>query len=240
MESGNITEFHLFPKLPLELQLMVWECTWPSSRVIEATYHEDQNAEHFRELTILRVGGSLTRFLKADLGSRILQDKPLEQCQNPIALSVCHISRQHTLKKYTLLRHAEFNAGSFYFNPKYDIIWLSRDFTDESCNLKNIKDYYGSQLHGIRNVLVEAIEWHDATAYRYTKNYLSPFGKIQNLLVLYGDFDDKGKFIVPGAKDISSLSQFYRNEYARLSAGENPGNGVSKHLHFITRKALAV
>ncbi|QKX54090.1 uncharacterized protein TRUGW13939_01173 [Talaromyces rugulosus] len=240
MESENPTTFHLFPKLPMELQLMVWEHTWPSSRVIEATHYEDQKAEEFRELAILRLGGSLPRFLKGDLGSRSLDDKPLEQCQNPIALQVCHISRQHTLKKYTPFRHAEFNAGSFYFDPQSDIIWLSQDFTDEPHNMENITDAYGSQLQSIRNVLVEEFEWNDSTAYRYTKDYLYPFGKIQNLLIVYGGFDDKGKLLVLCEKDIDFMSKYYRNEYARLVARENLDNGVSKNLHFITRRAQAV
>lgn len=215
MDSGYLTTFHLFPKLPMELRLMIWEFTWPPSRVIEATYYEDLDDEEFREITILRLGGSLSGFLKRDFGSRILQDKPLEDCdQYPIALEVCNESRRHTLKKYTALQHEEYRAGSFWFSPYYDFLWFSHDFTDEICNIGDIEDYYGDQLNLIENVLVEDTEWSYTTPADYTENYLCRFDNIKNLFVLCGTFDNNDRLVLPQT-NLLRLSGYDRNEYAR-------------------------
>jgi 2EXR family len=216
---------------------MIWEFTWPPPRIIEATYYEDLDAEEFRELTVLRLGGSLSTFLNAELGSRILQDKPLEDCQSPVALRVCNESRRHTLKKYIALRHAEYNAGSFFFSPDYDILWLSQDCTDESQNIEEIKDYYGDQLSLIKNVLVEEIEWSDITAADYIEKHLYPLDRIQNLFILFGSIDETGRLELQDTKELLSLVEYYRNEYARFAdRAAEQNSGVAKHIKFITSR----
>lgn len=242
MDSKDLTSFHLFPKLPLEIQLMIWEHTWPPSQVIEATYYEDLDAEEFTEVTMLRLGGCLTTFLKTGFGSRALEEKPLEKCESgPVALWVCSLSRQHTLKEYTALRHEKYDAGSFFFSPQHDFIWLSQDFTDEVENMDDILQYYDvSHLSQIRNFLTQEIDWDDITSTDYTSKFLSPFGKIQNLFVLYMYVQVNGKWVVPSAKDLLSLFDRYRSAYTRFAAWEDHGSGIAKQIQFITWQAKSI
>jgi hypothetical protein len=75
----------LFPTLPTEVRLMIWELTWPAARVIEAAYEplEDDDSEddddtddtddvedvgNNTEFTILRPTGSFTSFLQENFG----------------------------------------------------------------------------------------------------------------------------------------------------------------------------
>lgn len=219
---------------------MIWEFTWPPPRVIEATYYEDRDAEEFRELTILRISGSFLTFLKSDFGSRILEDQPMEDYQHPEALRVCSESRRHTLTKYTALRHAEFNAGSFYFSPSYDILWFSQDFTDELANNEEIEDYYGDQLRHIKNVLVEDLEWSGTTPADYTEKFLHRLGNIQNLIILFGSFGEKGRLELPDSKDLHYLVENYKEEYACFADKAEENSGVAKNIKFMTRRPQSV
>ncbi|CRG82926.1 hypothetical protein PISL3812_00273 [Talaromyces islandicus] len=223
----------------MEIRLMIWELTWPPPRVIEATYHEDLNAEEFKELTILRPCASLSTFLKHNIGIRILQDKAMEDCPNPVALQVCNESRRHTLRKYTALRHAEFKAGSFYFSPSDDILWFSHDFTDEERNIEEVEDHYGDQLHRIKNVLVEEIEWSGITPADYTEGFLYGLGNLQNIFLVYEIYDDNG-VLLPDARDLPSLFERYRYEYECFTDEADNDSGIAKHIKFLTRRIKSI
>lgn len=244
MDSSRLTEFHLFPRLPMELRLMIWEYTWPESRVIEATYYDDTTDDDGFELTVLRLGGSLSKFLSTDFGGRILQDGPLERSPPPVSLRVCRESRRHTLKEFIEMRHAKYDAGSFFFSPSHDVLWFSQDFTDEISNLREIEEYYGNQLHNVKNIMVEEVEWHEMTPARYTSDYLSPFVNIRNLFIYYGAMDyeafnwTNGVFYIPDFADIIGLSNWYSSEYARLAREANQGIEPSRRVRFITSQTL--
>jgi 2EXR family len=110
---------------------MIWEHTWPASRVIEVATCEDETAEEYTDVAILRFAGSLSSLLEEDFGTRVVEGEPLETSAPPVALQVCQESRTHTLIQYRIMEHTRSRQGSFYFNPRRDMLWLSFDFTDE-------------------------------------------------------------------------------------------------------------
>jgi hypothetical protein len=233
MDSGPLTTFHLFPKLPMELRLLIWEFTWPPPWIIEAINYEDRNAEEFRELAILRIWGSLLKCLSRTSLTR--KDEPLEDYQHPIALWVCNESRQHTLRRYTALQHAEFKAGSFYFSPDYDILWFSPGFTPGYGNIDEIEDYYGDQIHHIKNVMVDELERVFMTP--ADDNVFYRLGNIENLFILCETHEDYSQLVLPDTKDLLSLFEYNRNEYGCFMDKEDPNSGGAKHVNYITRRA---
>ena len=182
--------FHQFPKLSPELRLMIWERTWPTSRVIEGAICEDNTAEEYADVAILRFAGPLSLLLEGDFGTRIIEGKPLERCPPLMALQVCRESRSHTLSQYRIIEHKRSRQGSFYFNPYRDVLWLSFDFTDEPEYLRDLQHCYGEQLNAIETLLVEEIEWNNSTPAGYTFNYLVPFTGLKFILVLFSDNDE--------------------------------------------------
>jgi hypothetical protein len=88
---------------------MVWEETWPESRVIEAAYAEVSVASQLDDdcdgYIALRMTGRLSTWLKTDVSYSILEDAPLEECLDPVALWVCSESRAHTLRRFTCMRY---------------------------------------------------------------------------------------------------------------------------------------
>lgn len=135
--------FARFPRLLPEIRLMIWEATWLEPCIIEAAYADewvsdngvsvlnDDAAEHDRppvsdddsesddggEYVRLRLTCSLSTWLQTDIGPRILEDRPLEECLFPVALYVCCESWAHTLRQFTAARHSKLDTCAFYFNP---------------------------------------------------------------------------------------------------------------------------
>ncbi|KAB5511468.1 hypothetical protein GE09DRAFT_1164842 [Coniochaeta sp. 2T2.1] len=158
----RLDTFPFFPRLPPEIRLMIWEKTWPETRVIEAAYAEAvacKNADEPFERVALRMTGRLSTWLHTDVRCSILEDAPLEKCLDPVALWVCHESRTHTLRRFTRIVHSNIQAKPFYFRPDQDLIWLNADVTDDSLYQKELRDHYGEQLDKIERVLVEEEEW---------------------------------------------------------------------------------
>lgn len=199
--------FTVFPYLPPEIRLMIWECTWPAPRVIEAASHEtyedadetdDEDSEEtdedagYDEFTILRPGGSYSSFFtyNAFNGWRILDSPPLEQCPHPVALQVCHESRHHTLKEYTAMQHTKSTLGSFYFSPNRDFLWFCIDFTDEPKRVDDLKAFYGNQLQNFKRVLVMDIVWTEDMPSAYTRVFLAALGDLEEIRLVYYNSED--------------------------------------------------
>ncbi|CAD6446988.1 548c8ca1-dcab-4d66-83db-05603e4b4183 [Sclerotinia trifoliorum] len=189
LQAGHT--FHLFLKLSLELRLLIWEQTWPEPRLIEAAICEDETTIEYEDVAILRFAGSLSTLLDVNFGTRIIEQGPAVSCPPPVSLYVCHESRKHTLKQYRLMKHTNAKAGSFYFNPRHDVLWFSFDFTDEPDYLRDLLRCYGKQLNDIESVLVEEAEWEELTPARYKSNYLSRLRGLKSITVLFRDDEDK-------------------------------------------------
>lgn len=227
--------FHQFPSLPVEIRLMVWEYTWPMPRVIEAVSFEVFDDDDYEEFTILRPVGSISKFLNHRFEWRILESKPLESCPHPVALGVCHESRQHTLKHFLAMEHSKSDAGSFFFRPLHDLLWFSLDFTDEKERLQDLVHFYGDQLLCFQVVLVCEDDWITDTPYGYMSNYLSPMGPLEEIHIVYDELDGDGELVEPKAEDLSVHAQELKDEYADLIGNIHDGNVKAKHIRCLDR-----
>ena len=52
------------------------------------------------------------------------------------------------------MEHSQTTAGSFYFNPSLDVLFLSMDYTDDPYYSDQLEQFYEGQLNHIRTVLV--------------------------------------------------------------------------------------
>lgn len=144
---------------------MIWELTWPPPRLIEAglciVESDEEGVDSERVNSILQPGQSLSTALKGDLGCRVLEEGPFEKFPEPVALQVCQESRRHTLTPYLHLSHAYTLAGSFYFSPSRDVLYLMGvgDDEDEYCRLDELQACYGHQLNNFETVLVDETDW---------------------------------------------------------------------------------
>jgi 2EXR family len=196
---------------------MIWEHTWPEPQVIEAATYEDFLDSECIDVIFLRLAGPLPAFLQEDFGIRLLEDAPLEACPTPMALWVCHESRQHTLSQYRSMEHAEAAVGSFYFNPSRDILWFSIDFIDEDNNLRDLERYYEGQLDSFKTVLVEEEEWSNSTPVEYIETYLAPLRGIETIQLVYGDCEDDTDDILDiEDEELHSRADEYRAQYAEF------------------------
>jgi hypothetical protein len=216
---------------------MIWEHTWPAPRVIEAAIEDlekedDEDDEQEREeedddeddddedsppgFTLLRLAGSLSAFLECDFGHKILEEGPVEECPLPVALRVCHESRQHTLTQYILIQHAKLEA-SFYFNPYRDSLWFSMDFTDEPSYLRELKRYYGGQLGKFRTVLVDEGDWTEFSPAEYILDHITPLGGVKTVQIVYGNHDvDSGTLMMIDAKELHARADEHRAEFTEF------------------------
>lgn len=182
MEVGSgagSDDFTLFPRLPAEIRLRIWEMTWPSPRVVEhacrdnpeqpvsdsgsdSEAEEDLSGSHDpAEFDYLRLSGGLSHWLREDFSSRDETVNPLERCADPVALHVCAESRVHTLHRYTRMHHPQIETSAFYIDPRSDFLWLGHDF--ESEHVDELRRYYGPQVDTIERVIVEELGlWADS------------------------------------------------------------------------------
>ena len=97
-------QFTLFPKLPAELQLKVWNLITNQPRLIE--------------MENIKGGGRRTNSIQVTIQSR----------GPPTVLSVCHESRIESLKAYTKVSFNKYEKPeqnqSIYYNPEVDIVYF--------------------------------------------------------------------------------------------------------------------
>lgn len=178
---------------------MIWEYTWPAPRLIEPAFFDnpqvpeelDEEPEEPIEIVNLRLAGSLSTMLKEDLGSRILEDSPVEHCPDPVALQVCHQSRMHTLSRYRVIASL---ASPFYYHPQRDVIFFSVDFADDyDIHMPYLERYHETQLNTVETVLVMDAEWPDAPMEEeprhrgmdYTLDCISHLGGLKTIQILW-------------------------------------------------------
>ncbi|CAG8978003.1 hypothetical protein HYALB_00000672 [Hymenoscyphus albidus] len=206
-QHPSVTDsFHQFSKLVDEVRLMIWEFTWPTSRVIEAALfnnpegQEEESIEPF-EIVNLRLAGSLSTMLRQEIGCRVVEEGPMEQCPDPVALRICHQSRMHTLKRYRLMPSL---ARPFYYHPRRDILLLTVDVADDyPMHMPVLQRYHGTELNYLETILVSDGAWPETEAekrlqMRYALDYISHLGGLQTIQVLLGseesrDLDGEGK-----------------------------------------------
>ncbi|KAH8598430.1 hypothetical protein B0O99DRAFT_615115 [Bisporella sp. PMI_857] len=192
--------FYQFSKLTIEIRLMIWEYTWPEPRLIEASLfdnpeaqaemegQEEETEEPF-EIVNLRFAGSLSTMLKEDLGSRIVEDGPVEHCPAPVALQICQQSRMHTLSRYRVMTSL---AGPFYYHPQRDVIFFSVDVADDyPMHIPFLDRYHKTELNTLETVLVLESEWPDSPRKRgtgrggmdYTLDCISHLGGLKTVQI---------------------------------------------------------
>lgn len=175
--NRSFSEFSLFSRLPPEIRLMIWENTWPGPRAIEvasrpvedAQGEEDEGVPGIEALgddwsddeetdyIYLRPVCSLSTWLQHDFGARIIEEEPVEECPNPVALRVCHESRTLTLQRYSHIQHPNYASSSFYLDSGSDVLCLVADVDED--NLALLQRRYGDQLANISTILVEEMGW---------------------------------------------------------------------------------
>jgi hypothetical protein len=231
----------LFPKLPPEIRLMIWEHTWPAPRLIDAasyfptsvlTSETESDTSEEEVYTILHPVGSLSAALKEDRGWRILEG-PFKKCPEPVALQVCQESRRHTRTNYVYISHAYTPAGSFYFSPSRDVLYLlvgvgdeDTDVDDEDCPLQ---DSYAHQLDNVETVLIDDSGWFDVTPATYTKFLQTIFHGLKTIRIL---FTHGGKATL-NKEQIHECANQLRVDYAKLSL--RYPEWILKTLEFIDR-----
>lgn len=226
--------------LPTELQLIIWEYTWPTAQVIKAAswekfnnatpvklsdeIEEDKNsidAAVYMQFSILRPLGSLDTLLRRDFSSRPLEARyPLEECPPLIALWICHESRMHTLREYALIQHPDSPEYSFYFNPRHDLLWLSCDITSDSKPLKDLQASYLNCLTQFRILLVEDIEWEGWDLSSLLA--LSILPALQTVVLIADDHEDNDTLVKYSSQEHREFATRYQNEYP-MFVGRWPG-----------------
>ena len=174
---------------------MIWEYTWPAPRLIEASLFDNPESQEEEtdepvEIVNLRLAGSLSTMLKLDLGSRVTEQGPVEQCPAPVALQICQQSRMHTLSQYRLMTSL---AGHFYYHPQRDVIWFSVDVADDyPIHMPILERYHKTELDTFETVLVLSSEWPKSPMEKrseprgmdYTMDYISHLGGLKTIQIL--------------------------------------------------------
>lgn len=107
------------------------------------------------EYPYLRPTSRLSVWLEHDFSSRLMSEKPFEECPNPVALRVCRESRILFLQRHRLIQHPMLIRAAFYLHPRTDILCLLRDVDRE--HLEEVQKHYGAQLEAFQIILVEEI-----------------------------------------------------------------------------------
>ncbi|KAI9867012.1 MAG: hypothetical protein M1813_000410 [Trichoglossum hirsutum] len=219
--------FHLFPRLPTEIRLMIWKYSWPAPRIIGPESCRESRDKPFR---ILRINDLLTSLASKRIETKLPKERP-----NPVTLQVCHESRQYTLEQYIVMRHARSTAGTFYFSPARDILWFDTSHLSERDGGRQLEQYYGSQLHNFKRVLLvyvrQGIDWFVNETYNHMKTLLGPLDVI---LILFEHQNDQDGYPKP-AEEIHAFTEemkasYMHNVFAKQTQGRD---GIARRLEFM-------
>lgn len=118
--------FTQFPNLPPEVRLMIWEETWPESRIIEPVLVKNPDSTGDTGAR-LKPRCTLSAWLAHDQGPLRHGPAPRDPCEDSVALRVNAESRAHTLSAHVYMQHSPNDEHSFYFSPRRDYLWFTAD-----------------------------------------------------------------------------------------------------------------
>jgi len=123
--------FTLFPQLPLELRLKIWQTMLPGPRTVNIRYQ--MKYDSFNGKTI----SSFTGWTSPD---------PV-----PVGLHVCQESREESLKHYQKSFGSYFHASKIYFDFSRDTLRFGAD-DGSSKNIYLLDIFLGGGYHGANDV----------------------------------------------------------------------------------------
>ena len=182
---------------------MIWEHTWPETRVVEVAFRD----ETFTEPSLcryMRVTGALSSFLRQEFRDRHFEDPPLETSPDPVALHVCRESRAHTLEKYIAMKHSRMGCGSFYVNPHRDVFWFSDHYED----LNDLRSLYCKSWGKIERVLVGELEWSTRGPEDCTEDFVEHILSLR-LLTVVMDSEGFGEWDLLSTETLEKLDRDY-------------------------------
>lgn len=218
---------------------MVWEFTWPSPEVVEPIFYRYDNREDdssddeessdeedneegdndYQPVIILHPVGSLLTFPDNSDCIKGLSLNPVEKSRLPVALSVCHESREFTLQHYYHLYHRQVASPNFYFNPKRDILWFSDSRIHD--HLSTLRCSYGDSLLKCMRILIDHSEWEDEKLRHDILRSLRVFSAVDTILIsdrmaVRLDKEDDGFCFVPDSDKMIAQANRCRSEYERF------------------------
>jgi hypothetical protein len=231
---NNTNEVFNFNSLPAELRLKIWEETWPEPRAIEvadlydpqspdldgaesAESDESDESDDSDEIQYnnlcLRATCRLARWVSEDLGGRVVEEDPLEDCRDPVAIQVNRESRYHTLSRYVLICHPKLTPATFYCDPRSDILCLTVDV--DKVYLRDLRALYGTQLDMFKTILFNCSHWDEC---QLTWDLLDFFGGISEVRVLLDSSDPEDNPPVEEEVDSTNSSPVVYERDTRLPA----------------------
>lgn len=177
---------HPFRAAPKEIRLLLWETTWLQPRVFKLHEHSGTDSDtdsyfvHFQFLRSLEVSHG-----HRNSPGRLQKEVP----KVPVALHVCHESREHALRTFVLLQHKLKPAYALYVNPKVDIFQigpttsLPRPPNDHNYRHKFIESlrqgYKGDLESKVKNITTTSDYLRDA------RSQLSCFRGVTQLHIIF-------------------------------------------------------
>ncbi|PWY96743.1 hypothetical protein BO94DRAFT_18606 [Aspergillus sclerotioniger CBS 115572] len=154
-EQTSTTKTFKFITLPVKIRHLIWEATFPEPRIIGHRTAAVENNTARELIHYLGVLGSVETYSHANYLD-ILNHSVIERCSNPITLQICRESRLFTLRTYIPMMNGIYTYGSFYFDPRRDILLLCWDFEHHRPTLESC---YGTQMRYFENVMVDGHFW---------------------------------------------------------------------------------
>jgi len=239
--------FPQFSKLPIELRERIWQDTLPGPRLIEVGKNSDDAATSENEggpAFTLRILGNFS----ASHSIHTEQVQIPQQWFSPVALFVCHESRQHTLRHYRLIEQAQLNLEPFYCDPSIDILWFTYEFTGHAVNMPHIElqarmdklcQEHPSLLHLFKAVLVDEIFWNPESG---NQEYLGKLLRLETILIMDTSREDASrKDAIPtvcGREDLQHFMVAARKECAKFKE-RHPGWPL-KTIEYFARDACNI
>jgi 2EXR family len=173
------------------------------------------------------------------------QEQIPQQWFSPVALFVCHESRQHTLRHYTLTKHQESEFEPFYCDPSVDILWFNYEFTGHAVNLAHVELHdrmdklckkYRTPLKYFKTVLVDEIFWNPDSG---DQEYLALLLGLETILIMDTSREDASREdaipTIYDREDWEHLIAAEQKEYAKLK--EKHPDWALKSIQYLARDA---
>ncbi|WQF76018.1 Putative 2EXR domain-containing protein [Colletotrichum destructivum] len=145
-----LDHFHLFPRLPVELRLRIWDFNLPQPRVVP-----------------IRCGAKSLSFASHSQSPPLSTSGCTSYTAVPVNLHVCHESRREALVSYRPSFGMTRNPGQIFFNKAHDVLYFgARDgyMASEAQFLTVMALCDPSDLADVRHLAInDSLFWVDST-----------------------------------------------------------------------------
>ncbi|PMD46543.1 hypothetical protein L207DRAFT_577396 [Hyaloscypha variabilis F] len=222
-------QFHKFPKLPIEIRLEIWQCSFPNGCHVQLR----KDRWHPRSGSIWTID---RQWCLPNQKGYTEPTPTYDQHCGPVTLRVCKEARKETLRHYITLFEDEPIYPTIYFSPLQDVLNFEKCSERFSRDLQGLTCKTKEQLSLVRQLSFEVYKLYDEHLMQDTHHeaFWACFKRVDGLILT----DIVTNFFWNDIAEVQETLRFCRTRLDNLRKSPTCKINAIKTISFLTYQSV--